>query len=707
MSQTGQEPAREATRSPKEAALSFAAIVGEPSAGEQSPTADPESGLPAANPAPADLWAVRTRAPGPQGRLPLTPEMLLNWPSGDLFGWSQDVGMGWNPAELGRKEFLILSTQGGLRAPDGSPIALGFHTGHWEVGLLVEEAARELRALGCIPFAAAVSDPCDGRTQGTVGMFDSLPYRNDAAVVLRRLIRSLPTRRGVIGVATCDKGLPAMMIAVAGMRDLPGIIVPGGVTLPPEQGEDAGKVQTIGARFAHGEITLEEAAEFGCRACASPGGGCQFLGTAATSQVVAEALGMALPHSALAPSGQPIWLDMARRSARAVAALERRGIRMRDILTEGALRNAMVVHTAFGGSTNLLLHIPAIAHAAGLRRPTVADWTAVNQRVPRLVDVLPNGPRYHPTIRAFLAGGVPEVMLHLRRLGLLEEDCLTVTGEPLGRVLDWWERSERRARLRERLVAEDGVDPDDVIMSPERAHERGLTSTVTFPTGNLAPEGSVIKSTAVDPSVVGPDGVYRLLGRARVFVRERDAIAAIKSRGPDAIRPGDVVVLIGRGPLGSGMEETYQVTSALRHLPFGKHVAVLTDARFSGVSTGACIGHVSPEALAGGPIGRVRDGDLIEIVVDRVRLTGSVNLVGQGEQVFGPEWGTRTLAERAPHPDLAPDADLPAETRLWAALQQVSGGIWGGCVYDVDAILEVLAAGLEALGRAPQVRRPA
>lgn len=602
----------------------------------------------------------------------------------DLFGWTQDVGMGWDPARLGGKEILILSTQGGVRAPDGTPVALGYHTGHWEVGLLVAAAAEELKSLGAIPFAGYCSDPCDGRTQGTTGMFDSLPYRNDAAMVLRRLIRSLPTRAGVIGVATCDKGLPAMMMALAAMRNLPCVLIPGGVTLLAEDGEDAGLVQSIGARFAHGKITLEQAAEAGCRACASPGGGCQFLGTAATSQVVAEALGLAVPHSALAPSGQPIWLDAARRSARAVLALEARGIRSRDILTEAALRNALVTHAAFGGSTNLILHLAAIAHAAGLPRPTRDDWAAVNRRVPRLVDVLPNGPRNHPTSQVFLAGGVPEVMLHLRAAGLLELEALTVTGQPLGRVLEWWERSERRARLRALLKARDGVDPNDVIMDPETARQRGITSTVVFPTGNLAPEGAVIKATAIDPSVVDPDGVYRMRGPARVFVSERAAVAAIKN---GAIRAGDVLVLAGRGPMGAGMEETYQITSALKYLDFGKHVAVVTDARFSGVSTGACIGHVSPEALAGGPIGKVLDGDLIEIVIDRHRLEGRVDLVGADGAVFGPEEGARLLASRPPRPDLAPDPDLPDDTRLWAALQAVSGGSWGGCVYDVEAIL--------------------
>ena len=643
------------------------------------------------------LYAVVTHGAGPAGSLPLDDEFLRLAPSGTIFGLTQDAGMGWDPALLRRREFLILSTQGGIRNPDGSPVALGYHTGHWEVGLLMQAAAEEFSRLGATPFAGFVTDPCDGRTQGTPGMMDSLPYRNDAAIVLRRLIRSLPTRRGVMGVATCDKGLPAMLLALAGQSDLPSILVPGGVTLPPTQGEDAGKVQTIGVRYAQGEITLEEAADLGCHACGSPGGGCQFLGTAATSQVIAEALGLSLVHSALTPSGQPIWLEMARRSAQALAALEAGGRTGRDILTADALHNAMVVHAAFGGSTNLLLHIPAIAHAAGLPLPTVADWSRTNAAVPRLVDVLPNGPVGHPTVRVFLAGGVPEVMLHLRDLNLLRLDALTVHGRPLGDLLDAWQGSERRRHLRSRLYTADGIDPDDVIMAPARARARGLTSTVTFPVGNLAPDGSVVKSTAIDPSVVDPDGVYRKEGPARVFTSETAAIAAIKGQTVAPVRPGDMIVLMGRGPLGCGMEETYQITAALKYLPWGKEVALITDARFSGVSTGACIGHVGPEALAGGPLGRVREGDTLRIEIDTVRLSGRIDLVGHGGQRYDPIQGAAVLAARPPHPHLAPDPGLPADTRLWAALQQASGGIWRGCIYDVDRIVQLLEAGRRVL----------
>lgn len=645
----------------------------------------------------AQIYEILTNAPGPDGRLPLTPDMLLNSPSGDIFGLSQNAGMGWDPRQLARKQYLILSTQGGIRGEDGKPIALGYHTGHWEVGLLMRAAAERLDELERLPFAAFVSDPCDGRTQGTVGMMDSLAYRNDAATVFRRLIRSLPQRRGVLGVATCDKGLPAMMLALASQRnDLPGVIVPGGVTLPPTEGEDAGKVQSVGARFAHDEITLDEASEAACHACASPGGGCQFLGTAATSQVIAEALGMTLPHAALAPSGQPIWLDIARRSASALVALDEAGKTMYDILTPQSFHNAMIVHAAVGGSTNLLLHLPAIAFAAGLRRPTVEDWSRINRQVPRLVDVLPNGPKGHPTVQFFLAGGVPEVMLHLRELGLLELDAITVSGQKLGDILDWWEKSDRRQRLRKLLQDRDRINPDDVIMSPPEARRRGLTSTVTFPIGNISPEGSVIKSTAIDPSVVDPDGVYRKTGPARVFTSEREATAAIKGRTDRPIKAGDIVVLKCRGPLGAGMEEIYQITAALKHLSWGKQVAVITDARFSGVSTGACIGHVGPEALAGGPIGKVRDGDLIQIIVDRVKLTGTIDFVGEDGKNIGVEAGTKLLAAR-PMPELHGDPKLPEDTKLWAMLQQVGGGTWGGCVYDVDEICRTLQAGLKVL----------
>jgi len=385
-----------------------------------------------------------------------------------------------------------------------------------------------------------------------------------------------------------------------------------------------------------------------------------------------------------------VWLDLARRSARALIGLGKRKLATSDILSPASLQNAMVLHAAFGGSTNLLLHIPAIAHAAGIARPTVDDWIAVNRRVPRLVSVLPNGPIQHPTVRVFLAGGVPEVMLHLRQLELLDLNVLTVTGKTLGENLVWWQTSERRARFRELLQQLDGVRAEEVIFAPAAAKARGLSSTLVFPRGNLAPEGSVMKATAIDPSVVDAHGVYHREGPARVFVSEPAAMTAIKQ---SRIRSGDVVVLTGIGPMGTGMEETYQVTSALKQLPYGKTIALLTDARFSGVSTGACIGHIGPEGLAGGPIGKVLEGDRICVHIDCHRLEGRLDLVGEGERRFTPEEGAKVLAERSIRKDLSPNAALPDDTRPWAALQLASGGTWAGCVYDTERILKRLHAG--------------
>ncbi|HWL43060.1 MAG TPA: YjhG/YagF family D-xylonate dehydratase [Ilumatobacter sp.] len=599
--------------------------------------------------------------------LPLDAERLAAMPSGELFGWTQNVAMGLDPRRLAGRDVLIVSTLGGMRAPDGTPIALGYHTGHWELGLLVEAAATELTGLGVNPFAAHVSDPCDGRSNGTAAMLDSLPYRNDAAVVMRRLVRSLPTAVGVLGIGTCDKGLPAVLMALAGVPGLPAVAVPGGVMLRTTGPEDTASAQSLATRFARGEVTLDYAGVAACQACGSAGGGCQFMGTAATSQVIAEALGLALPHSALHPSGTPLWLDMARRSARALAALARAGHTTGGLLSDAAVRNAMAVHAAVGGSTNLYLHLPAIAHAAGLARPTASDWVAVNRAVPRLVDALPNGPRNHATVHVFLAGGVPEVMLHLARRGVLDTDVPTVAGGTLADDLAWWEASARRAALRNRLFDVDGVDPDDVIRPPGRE----LPGTVTILDGNLAPQGALVKSTAIAAHLLDSDGMYRCRGTARVFTSEDAAIAAIKAR---AIGPGEVMVLIGVGP-SFGMPETYQVTAALKYVDDGGLIPLVTDGRFSGVSTGPCVGHVSPEAAAGGPLGRVRDGDPIDIEIDPAGLTGRVDCRAD-------------LTGRDVHPDLAArTATLPADTRLWAALSAVGGGSWGGCVYDADAIV--------------------
>ena len=647
---------------------------------------------------PDATFEFETHSEGPTGSLPFTSDILINESSGFHFGMSQSAGMGWDPAELLRKHFLVLSTSGGLREHNGKPIALGLHTGHFELMDQVEEVAKELKRNKTIPFSLYCSDPCDGRSQGTTGMMDSLPYRNDAAVVFRRQARSLPTAKGILGIASCDKGLPAMMMALAGIHNLPVVVVPGGSTLAVREGEDTGMIQSIAARFSQGEVTLDYAQEVGCKACASPGGGCHFLGTAGTSQVISESLGLSIPHSALAPSGTPAWRDVARRSARALILLESIGLTSNQILTKSAFTNAMHVHAACGGSTNLLIHLPAISHAANVNRMTVDDWSRINKETPRIVDVLPNGPIGYPTSELYSAGGVPEVMLHLRNLGVLDTDIVTATGQSLGENLDWWEGSERRYEVRKRLLEKNGVDPSDVIMPPSKAKKRGLTSTVTFPKGNLAPEGSVIKSTAIDSSVVDDDGIYRITGPARVFTTETDAIKAIKSSDETArIKAGEIMVLKCGGPLGTGMEEVFQITGALKYLSYGKQVALITDARFSGVSTGACIGHIGPEALAGGPIGKLKDGDIIRIIIDRIKLEGSIDLIGENGNKYDVNWGIDELERRDLPSNLHPHPHIPNDSRLWAALQDASGGTWGGCVFDVDSILKTLAAGKKAL----------
>lgn len=644
-----------------------------------------------------------THAEGAEGELPLTEEYLREHPSGDMFGMTLNAGMGWKPCELANDSVMMISTLAGLRSPDGTPKALALHTGGYELGVQLAAAADVFKENQKLPYATFVSDPCDGRTQGTIGMFDSLPYRNDAAMVFRRLIRSLPNRKAILGVASCDKGLPATMMALASQHDYPICLCPGGSTLMPtnhgkdDPGEDAGTIQTIGARFAYNEITRDYAARQGCRACASAGGGCQFLGTAGTSQVVSEGLGLAITHSALSPSGTKIWEDIARASARAIIYQMDKGITGKDILTEGAIKNAMIVHAAFGGSTNLLLHLPAIAFEAGVKRPTVDDWAEINKAVPRIVSVMPIGPVHYPTSMAFMAGGVPEVMCIIRKNypGLLDESVMTATGQTLGENLDWWENSERRDKCRKHLKETTGVDPEEIIKTPEAAKAAGMTSTVTFPKGNIAPEGSVVKSTAIDPRAISEDGFYRHTAPCKVYRSEKLAMKAIKEK---EVVPGDIMIVQGCGPKGTGMEETYQLTSALKKVPEGYKIALITDARFSGVSTGACFGHVGPEALAGGPIGKLKTGDVIEIIVDTNELEGTLNFIGTDpEKPISYEEGAKILSNREIPSDLAEDEDLPDDTRIWAALQDCSGGTWQGCVYDPKKIVETIAAGQKAL----------
>jgi putative YjhG/YagF family dehydratase len=629
---------------------------------------------------PQDILNFPIKSPGPDGKLSYTADDLLYRPSGDLFGISQNAGMSGSGSRATDPNMVILSTLGGWPGK-----AIGAHTGHNELYQLVEAAADEFTRLGKLPFALFTSDTCDGRTQGTQWASISLPSRNVIYKSLATQLRGIPCAEGVVGIATCDKGLPAMTMLVASLRkypgNLPGIIVPGGVTLPPEHGEDAGTIQSLGARFAKGVINLEQAQDLGCKACATPGGGCQFFGTAATAQCVAEAMGLTLPHAALAPSGFPIWHEIARQSAEAICNLRDAGVGIEHILTEESIENAMVIHAAMGGSTNLLLHIPAIAHSAGLYSPKREDFHRVNLKVPRIVDCLPTG--IHPTIRVFMAGGVPEVMLHLSEQGLLHLDCMTVNGKTLGENLEEWRVSDRRKILRERLLKEDGVDPDDVILPPAKAKSLGFGSTVAYPTGNLAPEGSVVKSTSISRKLLDENGIYHKVAPCRTFTSEGKAIQAIKS---GEVVPGEVLVIMCRGPLGAGMPETFEVTAALKSIPELSSCALLTDARFSGVTTGPCFGHLSPEALAPDSLlAKLQDGDLIEIYLDTIKLEGSINMVGESAQVSAEE-GAEILRNRPRRTDLEFDELMPDYIRQWGLIQHLSGGPWAGCVEDFEQL---------------------
>jgi len=356
------------------------------------------------------------------------------------------------------------------------------------------------------------------------------------------------------------------------------------------------------------------------------------------------------------------------------------GLALNHILTPGAFKNAMLVHAAMGGSTNLLLHLPAIARSAGLEAPSLEQWLEINRLVPRIVDVLPNGPNNFMTVQVFLAGGVQEVMLHLREMGVLDLSCLTVTGKNIDQNLDDWQKSERRTRFKEILYSKDGVDPGDVIMSPDKASEKGIARTLAFLSGNLAPQGAIVKSTSLSPNLYSSSGNYHHEGRARVFYDESSAIASVKSTGDQRVLPGEVIVLLGRGPMGAGMPETAQITSALKYTKALSENALITDGRFSGFSSGPCIGHIGPEALSGGPIGKLRDGDQIKIEINKDHCVGRIDYIGDVE----------AFQKRPMNPNLREDPNMPESVKLWAALQNTGGGTWGGCVPNVREIIKKL-----------------
>ena len=481
-----------------------------------------------------------------------------------------------------------------------------------------------------------------------------------------------------------------MMMALASAGPLPTILIPGGVTLLPEYGEDAGKVQTIGARYAQKQITLEDRCGDGLprlrharRRLPIPGHRRHRASDRRSPGTLpAPHRARSLRRTHLARRRPPF------RHAPSCACINCNS-EPATSSPRPRIENAMVAHAAFGGSTNLLLHLPAIAYSAGLKRPVAADWAQINRQIPRLVDALPNGPRNFATVQVFLAGGLPEVMLHLRRAGLLNTQVKTVSGETLDSCLDWWEKppppraaqepaGPRRHRSRRR---HHGSRSRPLPRPhPHRLFPASATSPRKAPSSRAPP--SIPRSSMPTASFVTSDRPASSSPKKR-HPRHQER------RDPDARRHGAGLLRPrGRGHGGDLPDHLRPQVAAL-----GKHVALLTDARFSGVSTGACIGHISPEALAGGAIGKLLDGDQIEIIIDREKLTGSVNLVGDAQRELRPG-RRRAPARSARLPCRSPAASRAS--RRHPALGRAGAGqwrVWGGCVYDVDAIVSRLQPG--------------
>jgi dihydroxy-acid dehydratase len=522
------------------------------------------------------------------------------------------LGVGWSSADLELPYVLVESVAGDS------------HPGSVHIDKLVEDVKRGVRQAGGAPAAYTCTDMCDGIAQGTDAMDYSLPSREALANAAEMHARGGYYDAAVF-VSSCDKAVPAHLL-VAARLDLPSVHVPGGVMPAGRGGITVDQIGAIAASMRRGELDPAEYHRWvensvpGCGACA-------FMGTALTSQVMAEALGIALPRTACAPAAGEYLATAARRAGEAALGLLKRGITARALFSNAGFHNAMVVHAAIGGSTNMLLHLPAIAGEAGVAY-SYSRLQQINDEVPFLVDVRPTG-RY-PADLFWHAGGAPRVMWELREH--LELDAVTATGRSLGETLDSAFRAGAFADDVPKL-AKLGLTARDIIRPAEDPlQSRGAIAVLQ---GNLAPRGAVTKRAAVLPEA------RRLLGSARVFECQTDAITAIAER---RVRPGDVVVIRYEGPRGSGMPEQYYVTSAIAEDPeLAGSVALISDGRFSGASKGPCVGHVSPEAALGGPIAAVREGDLVLVDIDERRL----ELMGAcGEPDPSPARGDELIARR-------------------------------------------------------------
>ncbi|MEY8393978.1 dihydroxy-acid dehydratase [Lachnospiraceae bacterium 45-P1] len=528
------------------------------------------------------------------------------------------IGTGWKPEDLEKPQVMIESTFGDS------------HPGSGHLDILVEEVRKGIEEAGGHGARYFCTDICDGESQGTDGINYSLASREMIANMIEIHANATPFDAGVY-LASCDKGLPGNLMGLA-RADVPAIVVPGGTMNAGPEMLTLEQLGMYSARFQRGEIDEEKLNWAKCNACPSCGA-CSFIGTASTMQIMSEALGLSLPGSALMPATSPDLLSFAREAGRRSVELAKTpGMRPGEIVTLKSFENAILVHAAVSGSTNCLLHIPAIAHEFGIEI-TGDTFDRIHRGARYLLDVRPAG-RW-PAEVFYYAGGVPAIMEEIKPY--LHLDVMTVTGKTLGENLEslkkngFYERCEKWLReFNERYGV--SVTKEDIIRPYDKA--LGTDGSIAILRGNLAPEGAVIKHTAC------PKEMFKAVLRARPFDSEEECLdAVLKHR----VQKGDAVFIRYEGPKGSGMPEMFYTSEAISSdKELGRSIALITDGRFSGASTGPVIGHCSPEAVDGGPIALVEEGDLIEIDVMERKL----NIIGINGERKTPEEIDAILAER-------------------------------------------------------------
>lgn len=510
------------------------------------------------------------------------------WPQSDALR----MGIGWDEYDIEKPYILIDDVLGDS------------HPGSVHLDKLTDQVKQGVLESGGRPASFHVTDICDGCAQGQDGMNYILAQREVIADMVQ-IHGSVHPWDGLVLVSSCDKAVPAHLKAAARLN-YPTVFVPGGSMRPGPDFTDAGRGGEVALKRKQGKMSEFEVMQYrktGCPSC----GACQFMGSASTMQCMAEALGLALPGTALSPATMTAILQSARNAGRAVINLRMKEISALDILTPAAFRNAIVVHAAIGGSTNAMIHLPAIAHEAGFEL-NLDEFDEINRKIPHLCNVAPSGK--YPSETLWLAGGIPAVQEELR--DFLDLDVLTATGKTLGENLE----DIRRSGFYERNIGflhNYGLGKKDVIIPFSDCHQFG---SVALLHGNIGPEGAVIKYSAVAPEM------HHHIGPARVFNSEEECNKAVVEETVDA---GDVLFIRYEGPRGSGMPEMFMTTEAIMNDDKLKSSTVLiTDGRYSGATKGPCVGHVSPEAAAGGPIAFVEDGDIIELDIPNRRL----NIIG-------------------------------------------------------------------------------